>query len=311
MPKVLGAVPPMEAYGFAPRAAINGAAFQKVVERGASPDELIDLREEMMMTRMATDAAKRAEFWEAFRAAGVTGIFQNAGEEGNDPLRLLKRLSRFTYTTDLMRDVMPNRTRSRPPLHRIRLSRARRQCVRRHAIHRRQLFSTPLICKGQLNRSAGGTNLNELTSAIERALAIGAIAGDAVRLLLQGQREEPTRWFRLDGRPHLAAVHVPTPNLQQYALLCEPCEASMADEPCRFQGLRAESHQQPAKGSQFGRPSPNSQPVPDFAFLIMNPFGNRRLAPGTAKNGRNNDSQRGRNRMASSLAPAGCTNQPS
>ena len=37
------------------------------------------------------------------RAAGVTCIFQNAGEEGSDPLRLIKRLARFTYATDLAR----------------------------------------------------------------------------------------------------------------------------------------------------------------------------------------------------------------
>ena len=51
------------------------------------------------MTRCATDAAERKEFLEAFRAAGVTCIFQNAGEEGNDPLRLIKRLARFTFTS--------------------------------------------------------------------------------------------------------------------------------------------------------------------------------------------------------------------
>lgn len=96
-----------ESYGFAPRAAIDGAAMQQAVESGASPEELADLREEMTMTRMATDDAERAEFLEAFRAAGVTGIFENAGEEGNDPLRLIKRLARYTFTTDQMRDVMP------------------------------------------------------------------------------------------------------------------------------------------------------------------------------------------------------------
>jgi membrane dipeptidase len=55
------------------------------------------------MTRCATDEHERKEFFEAFRAAGVTCIFQNAGEEGNDPLRLIKRLARFTFTTDLLR----------------------------------------------------------------------------------------------------------------------------------------------------------------------------------------------------------------
>lgn len=96
-----------DAYGFAPRTAVDGAAFQAAIDGGASDEELQDLREEMIMIRQATNAAERAEFFEAFHASGVTCIFQNAGEEGNDTLRLLKRLSRFTYVTDVLRDVMP------------------------------------------------------------------------------------------------------------------------------------------------------------------------------------------------------------
>lgn len=95
-----------ESYGFAPRAALDGNAFQAAVEAGASDAELVDLREEMSMTRSATSEVERNEFFEAFRSAGVTSIFQNVGEEGNDPLRLLKRLSRFTYATDLLGDEL-------------------------------------------------------------------------------------------------------------------------------------------------------------------------------------------------------------
>lgn len=95
-----------ESYGFAPRCAVDGDAFREAVEAGASEAELVDLREEMSMTRCATSETERKEFLEAFRAAGVTCIFQNAGEEGNDPLRLMKRLARFTFATDLLRDQM-------------------------------------------------------------------------------------------------------------------------------------------------------------------------------------------------------------
>lgn len=94
-----------ESYGFAPRAAVDGGKFAAAVESGASEAELTDLREEMSMTRWATDAGERTEFLEAMRAAGVTCIFQNTGEEGSDPLRLIKRLARFTYATDLGREV--------------------------------------------------------------------------------------------------------------------------------------------------------------------------------------------------------------
>jgi membrane dipeptidase len=92
-----------DSYGFAPRAAIDAAEFNETIRAGASASELNDLREEMSMVRMALDEREKREFLDAFRAAGVTCIFQNAGEEGNDPLRLLKRLSRFTYATDLLR----------------------------------------------------------------------------------------------------------------------------------------------------------------------------------------------------------------
>lgn len=95
-----------ESYGFSPNAALDGALFAKAMEEGASEIELEDLREEMAMTRCLTDAAERQEYQMAFEAAGVTCIFQNAGEEGQDPLRLIKRLARFTYVTDLMRDFV-------------------------------------------------------------------------------------------------------------------------------------------------------------------------------------------------------------
>jgi membrane dipeptidase len=94
-----------ESYGFAPRAALDGAKFAVAVESGASEAELTDLREEMSMTRWATDERERDEFLDALRAAGVTCIFQNTGEEGSDPLRLIKRLARFTYATDLGRET--------------------------------------------------------------------------------------------------------------------------------------------------------------------------------------------------------------
>ena len=100
-----------DAYGFAPRAATDGAAINSAVQAGASASELNDLREELSMTRMATDAREREEFLGAFRAAGVTCIFQNAGEEGNDPVRLLQRLARFTYATDLLRPALSKAVR--------------------------------------------------------------------------------------------------------------------------------------------------------------------------------------------------------
>ena len=95
-----------DAYGFSPRAAVDGDAVRALAEEGASEMELQDQREDMTMTRAAIDEAERAEFVRAWNASGVTCIFQNCGEESNDPLRLIKRLARFTYLTDHLRGVL-------------------------------------------------------------------------------------------------------------------------------------------------------------------------------------------------------------
>jgi len=92
-----------DSYGFSPRASIDGAAVAKEVEAGASDMEIKDLREEMSMTRCVTDAVQQQEYRDAWRASGVTCVFQNAGEECQDPLVLIKRLARFTFVTDMMR----------------------------------------------------------------------------------------------------------------------------------------------------------------------------------------------------------------
>jgi len=62
---------------------------------------------------------------------------------------------------------------------------------------------------------------DELAAAVGRALAIGATTADAVRVLLEVTRETPVALFRLDGRPHLAGVTVPRPDLAAYHALRE------------------------------------------------------------------------------------------
>ena len=95
-----------DTYAFSPRAALDGKAVGAAIEAGASDRELQDMQEDMTMTRAATVPAERAEMAEAFRCSGVTCIFQNAGEEGQDPLQLLKRLARHTYLTDMCRETL-------------------------------------------------------------------------------------------------------------------------------------------------------------------------------------------------------------
>lgn len=95
-----------DSYGFSPRAAVDGEAINQELKEGASQLEYQDLREEMSMTRYVTDQVEQQEYRHAWRASGVTCIFQNAGEEGQDPLRLIKRLARFTYATDILKDFV-------------------------------------------------------------------------------------------------------------------------------------------------------------------------------------------------------------
>jgi membrane dipeptidase len=95
-----------DCYGFSPRCAVDGDRIAKAVAAGASAVEIQDMQEDMGMTRCVVSPQEQSEFELGWQAAGVTCIFQNAGEEGQDPLRLLKRLGRFTYLTDHLRNFL-------------------------------------------------------------------------------------------------------------------------------------------------------------------------------------------------------------
>ena len=96
----------IDAYGFMPRAAIDGAAIATAIKNNASALELQDMEEDMTMSRYVVNERERTEFENAWKASGVTCVFQNAGEEGNAMDRLIKRLARFTYSTDMMRNFV-------------------------------------------------------------------------------------------------------------------------------------------------------------------------------------------------------------
>lgn len=92
----------VESYGFSPRAAPVAETFRRAVEAGAPSGELEDLWEEMRVTRPVTNAVERTEYLDAWKASGVTCILESAGEESQDPMRLIKRMARFTYVTDML-----------------------------------------------------------------------------------------------------------------------------------------------------------------------------------------------------------------
>lgn len=93
----------IDGYGFMPRASADGDLLADAIKENASPLEIKDLQEDMSMTRFVLHPREREEFLNAWKASGVTCVIQNAGEEGNEIPRLLQRLARFTYTTDMMR----------------------------------------------------------------------------------------------------------------------------------------------------------------------------------------------------------------
>lgn len=90
----------VESYGFAPRGRIDGEAMRAAIEQGASELELQDIHERSLLAGFLEDESVQSEVMEAWEAAGVTCIGQNAGEEGQSVERLLKRLAWFTRVTD-------------------------------------------------------------------------------------------------------------------------------------------------------------------------------------------------------------------
>jgi hypothetical protein len=58
--------------------------------------------------------------------------------------------------------------------------------------------------------------IRQVADAVAYALSIGTINGDAIQLILEHRREQPCPLFQLDGRPHLAGVHVESPDLCAY-----------------------------------------------------------------------------------------------
>ena len=100
-----------DGYAFSPRTSTDPVVIAKMIEEGASEVELQDATEDMGMTRAVTNLREREEFMMAFRASGVTCIYQNAGEECQHPQRLIKRLARFTFLTDMLKPFLTKATK--------------------------------------------------------------------------------------------------------------------------------------------------------------------------------------------------------
>ena len=63
--------------------------------------------------------------------------------------------------------------------------------------------------------------VKELADAIDRALEIGAMTVDVIKILVQEGRESPAKLFRLDDRPHLQDHSIPEPQICKYSALIQ------------------------------------------------------------------------------------------
>ena len=64
-------------------------------------------------------------------------------------------------------------------------------------------------------------SLQEVTAGVEYALDIGLSDSDSIRSVVEHRADGPVRLFSLDGRPHLACVHVETTPVAAYQALLE------------------------------------------------------------------------------------------
>jgi membrane dipeptidase len=95
-----------DVYGFSPTAAADNAVLEKLIDEGASRQELADARHDMAVRYNAEDESAKKEYMAAWEASGVNCVFQNAGEEGQGIVPILRRHARFTYLTDVMKDYV-------------------------------------------------------------------------------------------------------------------------------------------------------------------------------------------------------------
>ena len=115
----------IDAYGFCPRAAIDGEILKQKCDEGADSLEL-QLVLEGMQTRFVTNESQRRELCQAWDASGVTCIFQNAGEEGQTVKTLLSRLALYTYLTDMIPETI---SKAVLPDDVVRAKEANRRCL--------------------------------------------------------------------------------------------------------------------------------------------------------------------------------------
>ncbi|HWL53668.1 MAG TPA: membrane dipeptidase [Chthoniobacteraceae bacterium] len=115
-----------ESYSLGLRAPLDAPVINAAVEGGASAEEMNDLSGDQWATGWVADEALREEYRQTLEAAGVTCLCINAGEEGNHPDRLLRRLARLTFLIDMMPDLL---ARAATPADIVAAHRAGKRCL--------------------------------------------------------------------------------------------------------------------------------------------------------------------------------------
>ncbi len=96
-----------EPYGFTPSAEIVPAKdVQKMLDNNASVWEIAKYIQEMRPISCILEQKLWDQYKRALHQTGITCIFQNAGEETQDPLCIIERLARFTLITDMKEDFV-------------------------------------------------------------------------------------------------------------------------------------------------------------------------------------------------------------
>jgi len=96
----------VESYSLGISAPQSWGRLRRIQEAGGSAIELRDAIEEQLTLGHLPDETTRELYRQAWRASGVNCSFQGAGEESNDPVRLLRRLGRYTHLMDALPGVL-------------------------------------------------------------------------------------------------------------------------------------------------------------------------------------------------------------
>ncbi len=99
-----------ESYSLGLHAPVDAEALDREAASGASASEWSDLFEDHLMLNWTSTPELLAQYRQAWETSGVGCLFINAGEEGNRPERLLKRLARYTALIDTLPDLLARAT---------------------------------------------------------------------------------------------------------------------------------------------------------------------------------------------------------